>query len=184
MQMPVMDGDELGRKIRSESSFNKTQLLMMTSLGQHGELKRMEATGFSAYLTKPVRQSDLFDSLAIVMRGQNRKVDQPVVTSNTVRKFRRSNLRILLAEDNIVNQQVALALLRKMNMSADAVANGLEAIKALETIPYDLVLMDCQMPDMDGYEATAKIRDPESRVIKSRHSSYRNDRQCHAGRPG
>jgi PAS domain S-box-containing protein len=164
MHMPGTGGEDLGKAIKADLAIKDTQLVMMTSLGQRGDAKRLEKIGFAAYLTKPVRQSDLFDSLTSILTGKTHKTGRPVVTRHSIREIRRSNVRILLAEDNITNQQVALAILKKLGLSADAVANGVEAVKALETIPYDLVLLDCQMPEMDGYEATRQIRSPESKV--------------------
>ena len=165
MHMPGMKGDALGKAIKADPALAKTRLAMMTSLGERGDARRLTEIGFAAYLVKPVRLSDLFDSLRAVLTGEQQKSDNPLVTRHSIREIRRSNVRILLAEDNIVNQKVALGILKKLGVSAEAVPNGAEAVKALETTAYDLVLMDCQMPEMDGYEASARIRDPESGVL-------------------
>ncbi|MCP4576451.1 MAG: response regulator [Deltaproteobacteria bacterium] len=164
MQMPGMDGKTLGRTIKADASLADTHLMMMTSLARRGDARHFEEIGFAAYLTKPVRDADLFDALASVLTGGRPKTPKPLVTRHTVREMRRANVRILVAEDNRVNQKLALALLKKLGLSADAVANGADAVRSLKTVPYDLVLMDCQMPEMDGYEATAQIRNPQSKV--------------------
>ncbi|HEX04187.1 MAG TPA: PAS domain-containing sensor histidine kinase, partial [Bacteroidetes bacterium] len=125
MQMPGMDGEELGRTIKADPVLVDTALVMMTSLGRRGDAKRLTEIGFDAYLTKPVRQSELFDSLALVLSGKKRSSDQPLVTRHSVREIRRDTaIRILLAEDNFTNQQVALGILKKLGLSAEAVANG------------------------------------------------------------
>ena len=167
MQTTEIDGDELGRSIKNDPQCHDTVLIMMSSLGRRGDVGRLEAAGLGTYLAKPVRQGQLHDCLALARKG---KTQEPItatshaVTRHPVYRVRRSRARILLAEDNIINQQLAIALLKRLGYRADVVANGKEALEALRTIPYDLVLMDCHMPEMDGYEATRWIRTPQSSV--------------------
>jgi PAS domain S-box-containing protein len=164
LMMPGMDGFELARRIKSEPALAGVQLVMLTSFGERGDATRSRELGIAAYLTKPVRQSQLFDCLAKVISAntsnqETKSPAPPLVTKHSLTEAKiMSNKRLLLAEDNAVNQKVALRQLQKLGYRADAVANGREAVEALGRIPYDLVLMDCQMPEMDGYEATAEIR--------------------------
>ena len=162
MQMPEMDGEMLGRAIKADPLLTDTRLVMMTSLGDRGKAEHLREIGFVAYLTKPVRRSELLDCLTRVLTGKTSREKEPAAASPSAGKIRRDNVRILVAEDNVVNQMVALRILEKLGISADAVANGAEAIKSLEQIPYDLVFMDMQMPEMDGFEATRIIREREA----------------------
>jgi PAS domain S-box-containing protein len=164
--MPGMDGFELARKIKSDPGIAAVNLVVLTSFGERGHGEAAREAGVAAYLTKPVRQSQLFDCLADVVSaattaraGDISRSPVKLVTRYTLKESKMmSPKRILLAEDNVVNQKVALRQLLKLGYRADAVANGREALEALARIPYDLVLMDCQMPEMDGYEATGEIR--------------------------
>jgi signal transduction histidine kinase/CheY-like chemotaxis protein/HPt (histidine-containing phosphotransfer) domain-containing protein len=166
MQMPGVDGIDLSRTIRYDAALTQTSLVLMTSLGGRGDGRLMDEVGLSGYLIKPIRQSDLFDCLATVVAGsEDAKAAPKGSAAPAVAAFGRSG-RILLAEDNTTNQQVALGILRKLGLEADAVGNGLEAVRALESIPYDLVLMDVQMPELDGLRATGRIRDPNSDVLR------------------
>ena len=161
MQMPGMDGETLGRKIKQDSDLKNTILVLMTSIGKRGDAKRLEKIGFVGYLTKPVKQSQLYDCLVTVSGLRNETaLEQPlsIFTRHTICEKQQRTARILLAEDNITNQKVALSTLKKFGYSADVVENGKEAVEAFKKIPYDIVLMDCQMPVMDGYEATNEIR--------------------------
>ena len=165
MQMPGMDGAVLARIIKADESLKDISLVLLSSLGQRGDARKMEEIGFAAYLTKPARQSELLGCLSAVLAGTTAAQPvQPIVTRHAIREMRRGAVRILLAEDNITNQMVVVGILKKLGLRADAVANGAEAVKALETLPYDLVLMDVQMPEMGGLEATREIRNPQSAV--------------------
>jgi CheY-like chemotaxis protein len=167
LMMPEMDGFELARTIKATPEIAGVPLVLLTSFGERRHSDVAQEIGIAAYLTKPVRQAQLFDCLTKVMNNALAPAGaiEPVLPCSTPERRSAlqkdktvSNKLILLAEDNIVNQKVAVRQLEKLGYRADAVANGCEALEALARIPYDLVLMDCQMPEMDGYEATAQIR--------------------------
>jgi two-component system sensor histidine kinase/response regulator len=161
--------------------------VMITSYGKRGDAKRLKALGFSAYLTKPVKQSQLYDCLVTVLGAVDPLAVTPeaaLVTRHTINEARRQGIRILLAEDNATNQQVALKILEKLGFRADAVADGRQAVEALRTGSYDIVLMDVQMPVMDGFEATrairsgqAKVPDPRIPIIAMTAHAMKGDRE-------
>ena len=169
MKMPGLDGEQLGRAIQSDARLKATHLILLSSLGHRGEAHHYESVGFAGYLVKPIRDIDLHNVICSTLNQHPVDPNSSIVTRHSAREQRRAfegaALRILLVEDNITNQQVAMGILNKLGLKADAVANGYEAVRALETIPYDLVLMDVQMPVMDGLEATRYIRDPQSPIL-------------------
>jgi PAS domain S-box-containing protein len=164
LHMPEMDGFELARAIKSDPAVAPVRLVLMPSYGQRGDAQAAREAGVSAYLMKPVKQSQLFDCLSTVMGGDAAAADAApapaqLVTRHTLDETKLSSrARILIAEDNPVNQKVAARQVEKLRYRADVVSNGVEALEALSKIQYDIILMDCQMPEMDGYEATRQIR--------------------------
>jgi PAS domain S-box-containing protein len=169
MQMPNMDGLALAKEIKADPQLKETRLILLTPFGKPVPSEELKTADIAACCAKPVRQSALFDCLMQVLTrranaGETQKLE-PFVRSGGLVALRTE--RILLAEDNIVNQQVALGNLRKLGYNADVVTNGFEVLDALENQHYDIILMDCQMPDLDGYEATRAIRQREG---KGRHT--------------
>jgi signal transduction histidine kinase/DNA-binding response OmpR family regulator len=161
MHMPGMDGMELASRIKAEPAISRTQLVMLTSLGRCVDAEEARRVGIDAYLTKPVKQSKLYDAIATVMGAPAQTTPeeaQPITPERGREERSPSGARVLVAEDNAVNQKVAVKMLERLGYRADVAADGLEAVEALSRVPYAAVLMDVQMPEMDGYEATAEIR--------------------------
>ncbi|RQD73617.1 MAG: sensor histidine kinase [Desulfonatronospira sp. MSAO_Bac3] len=190
MQMPDMDGETLGRNIKEDGQLKDTRLIMMSSAtGQTGDSRRLHETGFDSILNKPVLPSELYASLEKIL-ARTGAADLPAghTEPEKIRQgypdFSGTKARILVAEDNMVNQQVALGILKKMGLRADAVANGQEALHALENIPYDLVLMDVQMPEMGGLEATRRIRSMEHGTPVKPLSTTGSPLGCFTGQAG
>ena len=164
-KMPGMDGMELGRRIKANPLLASIPIVMVTSIGQRGDVAILEQIGFDGYLVKPVRHSQLRECLGLLLGRANHTLSNDgIITRHILAENAKSRIRILLAEDNVINQKVAKHMLKNLGYRVDVAASGWEAVRALEMINYDLVLMDCMMPDMDGFEATAMIRDPGSKV--------------------
>jgi len=158
MQMPGMDGMQLAQAIRADPAFAGVRLVLLTSIGHQGGIQSLREAGFSAWMTKPVRQSELFNCLVKVLAGT---APGPAnVLSPPLPVFRSLGARnILLVEDNAVNRMVAVGMMTKMGLLVEVAENGAAAVEAVQRSRPDLILMDVQMPVMDGYEATRNIRD-------------------------
>jgi PAS domain S-box-containing protein len=192
VDMAGMDGFHLAQAINTDPALRGTHMVLLSSAGRRGDAKAAVAAGVAGYLTKPVRESHLYECLATVMgmhRHQQQGADgegsaaphsNGLVTRHTLAEAKRkTGIRLLLAEDNIINQKVAVHMLEKMGYRVDVVANGMEVMEATARIAYSAILMDCQMPEMDGFEATRAIRQREALLAKSdatsdeRQSAYR-----------
>jgi CheY-like chemotaxis protein len=160
MQMPEIDGEQTLQQIRQYPIGQDIPVIVLTSMGQRGDVRRLRELGCEGYLLKPVRQRLLYQAITAVL-GQPKEEEvapKDLVTRHTFQEQRRKKLRILLAEDNPINQKLALALLQKLGYPADAVSNGQEAVEAAQATAYNLILMDIQMPEMDGLDATRYLR--------------------------
>jgi CheY-like chemotaxis protein len=170
-QMPEVDGEALGRAIKDDPALSETLLIMLTSVGRQGDAKRLQDRGFSGYLVKPVRCAQLHAMLEAVWSARETGRETELITRHSLAEASKSTetggaaevstvvrARALVAEDNPINQRLAVAILEKLGCQVDLAANGSEAVKKVSEIGYDLVLMDCQMPELDGFEATREIR--------------------------
>jgi two-component system, sensor histidine kinase and response regulator len=167
-QMPDMDGAMLGERIINMPDLANTRLVMLTSLDRHGDTPRLAALGFAAYLTKPVRVREMLDAVARVMSGEPRQWQmdtQPMITLNMLTQSaaqQRFRGHVLLVEDNFVNQKVAVRFLERLGCTVEVAGHGAEGVVACQQRHFDIVLMDLQMPVMDGMTATRKIREWET----------------------
>jgi CheY-like chemotaxis protein len=170
MHMPSMDGFNLVEQIRQTDELSTATIIMLTSAGHRGDAERCKELGIAAYLSKPIRQSELREAIARVLGARAQEGAIPLVTRFSLQDARgpQESLRVLIAEDNPVNQRVITRLLEKRGHRVAVAANGREAVQALEKDDYDLVLMDVQMPVMGGFEATAEIRQKENGTGKRR----------------
>ena len=175
MEMPEMDGFELAKQIKADETLQNTRLILLTSLGRRGDASAAQQCGFSGYLTKPIRKTQLQACLETVLgfpAPDTPSPPQPLVTSHFLKDVQRQQaIRILVVDDHQVNQQLGVLMIERLGFRADVAGNGKEAIEALSRIPYDLILMDCQMPEMDGYEATRQIRKAEKIQSETKESS-------------
>jgi two-component system, sensor histidine kinase and response regulator len=163
VNMPQMDGFTLVERIRQQEDLRQTTIMMLTSVGQRGDAARCRTLGIAAYLIKPIGQSQLLDAILNVLGTRVQPANEPglsLITRHSLRQHQRK-LRVLLAEDNAVNQKLASRLLEKRGHTVVVAGNGHEALKALEKEEFDLVLMDISMPEMDGLEAARAIRASE-----------------------
>ncbi|HEY9703080.1 MAG TPA: response regulator, partial [Allocoleopsis sp.] len=191
MKMPGIDGEMLLQMIKCDPSLSQTKLIMMTSIGDRRNTSRTVVMGFSGYLIKPVKTSKLLDCLLTTLEpvltakaAQTAQQPVKIITkpTKTESKPDHSHIKILLAEDNLVNQKVALNQLKILGYKADTANNGQQALDKLEQVNYDIVLMDCQMPVLDGYQATEKLRQKEGNskhtvVIAMTANALKEDRE-------
>jgi PAS domain S-box-containing protein len=182
LQMPGMDGEETARQIKTDPVLKETKIIILTSMGQRGDAARLLALGCSGYLLKPVKMQMLNEALESVL-DENPEKPQ-FITQHSISEKVRQDQRILLAEDNPVNQKLAVLLLQKAGYSVDVVENGSLAIEQVKKGNYNIVLMDVQMPEMDGYEATQTIRAWEAEedkqhitIIAMTASAMKGDRE-------
>jgi CheY-like chemotaxis protein len=167
-KLPGLDGDAIAEATMREPELAGTAPVRLSIMGERLGQERIEALGYKGEMAKPVKRSLLHAVLHAMRNNDSPQLCEKTGTGKKEDddlKERRGSIQVLLAEDNIINQKVAVKIIEKAGFKVDVAANGVETLKALETSSYDIVLMDCQMPEMDGYEATRRIRDPGSSVL-------------------
>jgi CheY-like chemotaxis protein len=160
-QMPDIDGFGLAERIKQRPELETTMIMMLSSVGRRGDGARLRDLGVASYLTKPIRPVVLLDAIQAVLGGSDRPRDRPVLVTRHTLNESRPSLRILLAEDNRVNRMFVTTLLEKHGHTVVSAVDGREAVAAIAAGGLDLVLMDVQMPEMDGLEATVAVRKAE-----------------------
>jgi len=179
--MPDMGGEMLGRLIKADPQLCHISLLLLTSSGQKSDRARFEEAGFSAYLVKPTRSTHLIGALAALWGATLNGTALPeIITRHSLAEAHAAVQRslseealpfshVLIAEDNAINRKLATRLLEKLGCRVDVASNGIEAVQMWSSLPYDAIFMDCQMPEMDGFEATAEIRRRERIIWPALH---------------
>lgn len=187
-QMPEMDGLALGYLIKSDASLKAIKTVLLTSVRNQVDIERAKQAEFAAYLTKPVRQSQLMDTLVSIWRPEAGELPNDVTAdgihqpASDARQSQQASARVLVVDDNGINQRVAQLTLQRLGCRVDLAGDGKEAIEMISMFPYDLVFMDCEMPVMDGYEATAEIRQqqgegPRTPIVAMTARALHGDRE-------
>jgi signal transduction histidine kinase/CheY-like chemotaxis protein len=186
LMLPEVDGEMLARIVQGDPGIASTRMILLSSAAVRGESARSKEAGFAGYLSKPVRASQLYDVLNAVCHAKYAFVTRYLAAESPLGPVEGKRFRVLLVEDNAVNQRVATRILERLGCRVDVAANGREAVAMWAKLPYDIIFMDCQMPEMDGYEATRAIRSAGSAnsnvpIIAMTASALRGDREACLG---